>query len=485
MYGLGGERDLTESILPNLTGYENAQPVRIGNGAYDQDQHDVWGALLDSVYLNAKSRDRMSERVWPIVVAQVEKAIERWREPDRGIWEVRGEPRHFTSSKMFCWVALDRGARLARRRGEDALEEKWRGVADEIHADICANGVDERGVFTQFYGTDALDASLLLMPLVRFLPRDDQRIRATVLAIADELTMDGLVLRYRVEQTDDGLSGEEDVHDLLVLVGLGARRDRRAPARACPLREAPVLRESSPALRRGDRRRHRAPPRKLPAGLHAPGAHQRRGPLDPGGDADAARLLDGAPDRHLMRALVAAPGAPGGIEPRDVDEPVPANGVAVVEVRACSLNRGECAALLIAEDGWRPGWDVAGVAEPALDGSTPPAGTRVTAWASGGGWAERVAVRSDHLAPIPDDLSFETASTLPVAGLTALGTLAFGGSLEGTSVAITGAAGWGRPICSPARASSRRQGDGRGRQPNAVEVSASSEPTTLSSASRR
>ena len=183
--------------------------MRIGNGAYDQDQHDVWGALLDSVYLNAKSRDRMSERVWPIVVAQVEKAIERWREPDRGIWEVRGEPRHFTSSKMFCWVALDRGARLARRRGEDALEEKWRGVADEIHADICANGVDERGVFTQFYGTDALDASLLLMPLVRFLPRDDQRIRATVLAIADELTMDGLVLRYRVEQTDDGLSGEE------------------------------------------------------------------------------------------------------------------------------------------------------------------------------------------------------------------------------------------------------------------------------------
>jgi alpha,alpha-trehalase len=209
MYGLGGERDLTETILPNLTGYENAQPVRIGNGAYSQDQHDVWGALLDSVYLNAKSRDRMSERVWPIVVAQVEKAIEHWHEPDRGIWEVRGEPRHFTSSKMFCWVALDRGARLAGRRGEEALQEKWGAVADEIHADICANGVDERGVFTQFYGTIALDASLLLMPLLRFLPKDDERVRATVLAIADELTMDGLVLRYRVEQTDDGLSGEE------------------------------------------------------------------------------------------------------------------------------------------------------------------------------------------------------------------------------------------------------------------------------------
>ncbi len=143
-----------------------------------------------------------------------------------------------------------------------------------------------------------------------------------------------------------------------------------------------------------------------------------------------------------MRALVAAPAAPGGIELRDVDEPVPANGVAVVEVRACSLNRGECTALRTAGDGWRPGWDVAGViAEPALDGSSPPAGTRVAAWASGGGWAERVAVRSGHLAQIPDDLSFETASTLPVAGLTALCTLALGGSLDGSSVAITGAAG--------------------------------------------
>ena len=342
---------------------------------------------------------------------------------------------------MFCWVALDRGARLARRRGEDALEEKWRGVADEIHADICANGVDERGVFTQFYGTDALDASLLLMPLVRFLPRDDQRIRATVLAIADELTMDGLVLRYRVEQTDDGLSGEEGTFTICsfwlvsALVEIGELPRARALCEkllslASPLQLYAEEIDAVTGRHLGNSQAftHLA---LINAVVH-----------DPGGDADAARLLDGAPDRHLMRALVAAPGAPGGIEPRDVDEPVPANGVAVVEVRACSLNRGECAALLIAEDGWRPGWDVAGaIAEPALDGSTPPAGTRVTAWASGGGWAERVAVRSGHLAPIPDDLSFESASTLPVAGLTALGTLAFGGSLEGTSVAITGAAG--------------------------------------------
>ena len=143
-----------------------------------------------------------------------------------------------------------------------------------------------------------------------------------------------------------------------------------------------------------------------------------------------------------MRALVAAPGRPANIELREVDEPNREPNEVIVEVRASSLNRGECSALQSAPDGWRPGWDVAGViAETALDGSSPPGGTRVTAWASGGGWAERVAVRSGHLAPIADDLSFETASTLPVAGLTALGTLALGGSLDGSSVAITGAAG--------------------------------------------
>jgi alpha,alpha-trehalase len=209
MYGIGGERDLAESTLDHLSGYEGARPVRIGNAAFDQKQHDVWGVFLDSVYLHAKSRDRIPERVWPILVAQVEEAIDHWREPDRGIWEVRGEPKHFTSSKVFCWVALDRGARLARRRGEEKLEGEWRAIAEEIHTDTCEKGVDDRGVFTQYYGTSALDASLLLLPLVRFLPRHDPRVRATVLAIADELTVDGLVLRYRVEETDDGLAGEE------------------------------------------------------------------------------------------------------------------------------------------------------------------------------------------------------------------------------------------------------------------------------------
>jgi alpha,alpha-trehalase len=209
MYGIDGEKALPERTLDHLTGYEGARPVRVGNGAYDQRQHDVWGAVLDSVYLHTTSRDHLDERIWPILVKQVEAALEHWREPDRGVWEVRGDPKHFTSSKLMCWVAADRGARLARIRKEDELAERWEAAANEIKADICDNALDERGVFTQHYDTTALDASVLLMPLVRFLPSDDERIRRTVLAIADELTDDGLVLRYRPEQTDDGLSGAE------------------------------------------------------------------------------------------------------------------------------------------------------------------------------------------------------------------------------------------------------------------------------------
>lgn len=209
MYGIGGERKLDEYELDHLDGYENARPVRIGNGAYTHRQHDVWGTILDSFYLHTKSRDGLPDRMWPIIKEQVEQAIMHWREPDRGIWEVRGEPKHFTSSKLMCWVACDRGARLARLREAAADADRWQAMADEIQADILANGVDERGVLTQHYGTAALDASLLLAPLVRFLPPDDPRIVATVNAIADELTVDGLVLRYKTEETDDGLSGEE------------------------------------------------------------------------------------------------------------------------------------------------------------------------------------------------------------------------------------------------------------------------------------
>ena len=209
MYGIGGEETLTEEMLLHLDGYEHAQPVRVGNGAYAQKQHDVWGALLDSIYLHTKSRDGLAESTWEILVKQVDHAIAAWREPDRGIWEVRGEPQHFTSSKVMCWVACDRGARLARLREDHERSERWQLEADHIHADICEHGIDDRGVFCQHYDTAALDASCLLIPLVRFLPPDDERVVATVNAIADELTINGLVQRYKIEETDDGLAGEE------------------------------------------------------------------------------------------------------------------------------------------------------------------------------------------------------------------------------------------------------------------------------------
>jgi GH15 family glucan-1,4-alpha-glucosidase len=165
--------------------------------------------MLDSVYLHTRSRDTLDEAIWPILVKQVEQAITHWQSPDRGMWEVRGEPRHFTSSKVMCWVACDRGARLARLREDDEHAARWQAAADEIKADVLAHGLDKRGVFTQHYDTEALDASLLLLPLVRFLPPDDERIVNTIHAIADELTVDSLVLRYRTDETDDGLSGRE------------------------------------------------------------------------------------------------------------------------------------------------------------------------------------------------------------------------------------------------------------------------------------
>jgi GH15 family glucan-1,4-alpha-glucosidase len=209
MYGIGGERDLRERELDHLPGYANSRPVRIGNAAATQRQHDVWGALLDSVYLHSKAADHVDSRIWPILGRQVEAALKHWREPDAGIWEVRGPLRHFTSSKIMCWVAADRGARLAAVIGQDAAASEWDMAADEIKADILAHGVDDRGVLVQHYETKALDASLLLAPLVRFLPPTDPVIINTVNAIADELTEDGLVLRYRVGETEDGFSGEE------------------------------------------------------------------------------------------------------------------------------------------------------------------------------------------------------------------------------------------------------------------------------------
>ena len=209
MYGVGGEEVLDEQILDHLSGYEGARPVRAGNAAYVQRQHDVWGAIVGSVYLYMHGRERLDDRLWRIVVTQVEHALERWREPDSGMWEVRGEPKHFTASKVACWLAAYSGAQIAETREELEHAARWHSAADQIKADVLANAVDDRGVFVQHYDTTALDASVLLIPLVGFLPPDDDRVRATVLTIADELTEEDLVLRYRVAETDDGLAGEE------------------------------------------------------------------------------------------------------------------------------------------------------------------------------------------------------------------------------------------------------------------------------------
>jgi alpha,alpha-trehalase len=209
MYGVGGEKKLTERTLDHLGGYQGSRPVRVGNGAYDQHQHDVWGALLDSIYLHEKALRGAGTRAdRELIREQVEAAIAAWPTPDQGIWESRGDPQHYVSSKLMIWVAVDRGARLARAVGQDEIAETWRAKADEFKAELLERGCRD-GVFRQHYDTDALDASTLLIPLVRFLPPDDHRVRRTVEAIAERLTEQGLVLRYRVDDTDDGLSGEE------------------------------------------------------------------------------------------------------------------------------------------------------------------------------------------------------------------------------------------------------------------------------------
>ena len=208
MYGIDGRRDLTESTRDELSGYAGAHPVRLGNGAFDQRQNDVFGAALDSILQHTRRSQRLPRRLWPIVQAQAQCATAVWREPDQGIWEARGEPQHYVSSKLMCWVALDRAARLAEIRGDPKLQETWQATANEIKEDILEHGLRD-GVLRQHYSTDALDASTLLAAIFGFLPGNDDRLRTSVEAIADDLTEDGFVLRYRTGETDDGLSGKE------------------------------------------------------------------------------------------------------------------------------------------------------------------------------------------------------------------------------------------------------------------------------------
>ncbi|HUX03960.1 MAG TPA: glycoside hydrolase family 15 protein [Acidimicrobiales bacterium] len=210
LYPVDGTDPLEEVELEHLTGYVGSRPVRVGNAAYDQRQFDILGAIVDCVFEHTRSRDSLSERAWRTVIQAVEIAVTSWRDPDRGIWEIRGEPKHFTFSKVMCWVAADRGARLAALRGEKDRADAWWNAAQEIHADICENALNDDGYFTQYYGSEELDASLLILPMLGFLPSDDERIRKTVLAVADDLADGPFVYRYKSALTDDGIGGEPE-----------------------------------------------------------------------------------------------------------------------------------------------------------------------------------------------------------------------------------------------------------------------------------
>ncbi len=209
LYGLRGERRAEEREL-DLRGYENSRPVRIGNGAAEQVQLDVYGEVADALFQAREHGLAAAPRVFAIGEAFLEHLATVWREPDSGIWEMRGAPQQLTHSKVMAWVAFDRMVRTADPRQGPDLSARWRRLRDEIHAEVCARGFDaELGSFTQAFGTKALDASLLLLPIVGFLPPNDPRILGTVRAIEKKLLVDGLVRRYHTHESDDGLPAGE------------------------------------------------------------------------------------------------------------------------------------------------------------------------------------------------------------------------------------------------------------------------------------
>ncbi|HUI47448.1 MAG TPA: glycoside hydrolase family 15 protein [Acidimicrobiia bacterium] len=213
MYGVGGERRLTELELDWLPGYEESRPVRTGNGAHSQLQLDVYGELLDVLWQAARAGTPPSENSWSLARLLLDVLETRWREPDEGIWEVRGPRRHFTHSKVMCWVAFDRAIAMVEQAGFEGPADKWRSICNEIHTEVCARAYDaEREAFTQAYDSPELDASVLLMPLVGFLPGDDPRVRSTIAAIRRDLTYGGFVRRYDPSQARvDGLGEPEGV----------------------------------------------------------------------------------------------------------------------------------------------------------------------------------------------------------------------------------------------------------------------------------
>jgi GH15 family glucan-1,4-alpha-glucosidase len=211
MFGIGGEHDLSERELPHLEGWRHSRPVRVGNAAWNQRQLDVYGELLDAAYRLRDQLGELDDATKRFLISVADAAAAKWMETDQGIWEVRGEPKDFLYSKLMCWVALDRAMQLAALIGGEDRVDKWAATRDEIRDAILEQGwSDSANAFTQAFGSDELDASNLMMPIVGFLPADDPRMRATIDAIEERLTDEhGLVYRYRVEETDDGLAGEE------------------------------------------------------------------------------------------------------------------------------------------------------------------------------------------------------------------------------------------------------------------------------------
>jgi GH15 family glucan-1,4-alpha-glucosidase len=210
MYGVGGERRLTEFELPELPGYESSRPVRIGNAASEQFQLDVYGEVVGVMSVGAEALGRVEERLWPRWRAIVEYVETIWRLPDEGIWEARGPKRHYTYSKVMAWVVFDRAIRLAERFGLEGPIERWKRIRAEIHREVCEKGYDsERRTFTQYYGSKELDASVLNIPIVGFLPGTDERVIGTIDAVMSGLARDGFISRYSTAETDDGLSGDE------------------------------------------------------------------------------------------------------------------------------------------------------------------------------------------------------------------------------------------------------------------------------------
>jgi alpha,alpha-trehalase len=212
MYGVGGEHDLSERELGHVRGWRDSRPVRVGNGAWNQVQLDVYGELLNSLYVYRERLGALHPEIQAFAADLADTAACRWLEPDSGIWEMRGDPRHHLSSKVLCWTALDRAVRLAPQLGDYAKVVEWEAARDEIRAAVLERGWSERRrAFAQSFDSDELDAAALLMPILGFLPATDERMRATIEAIWRDLTHDGLVLRYRSDEglNDDGLTGRE------------------------------------------------------------------------------------------------------------------------------------------------------------------------------------------------------------------------------------------------------------------------------------